>query len=62
MGEMRSFEDLIVWQKAHQLFLDVVGDVDRFPNGRVSAVIANQLLRSAGSISANVSGGFWRCF
>ena len=60
MGEIRSFEDLIVWQKAHQLFLDVVSDVERFPNGRASAVIANQLLRSAGSISANIAEGFGR--
>ena len=60
MGEIRSFEDLIVWQKAHRLFLDVVRDVEQFPDGRVSNVIANQLLRSASSISANIAEGFGR--
>ena len=60
MGEIRTFDDLIVWQKAHQLFLDVVGDADRFPNGRASVVVANQLLRSASSISANIAEGFGR--
>jgi four helix bundle protein len=38
----------------------VVRDVEEFPDGRVSSVIANQLLRSAGSISANVAEGFGR--
>jgi four helix bundle protein len=46
---IRSFEDLIVWQKAHQLFLEVVRDIDLFPDGRTSNVIANQVLTSASS-------------
>lgn len=60
MGEIRSFEDLIVWQKSHQLFLDVAGDVETFPNSRVATVIVNQVLRSSGSISANIAEGFGR--
>ena len=60
MGEIRSFEDLIVWQKAHAFFLDVVRDVERFTNGLPAGVIANQVLRSAGSISANIAEGFGR--
>jgi len=60
VGEIRSFEDLIVWQKAHAFFLDVVRDVERFTNGLPAGVIANQVLRSAGSISANIAEGFGR--
>jgi four helix bundle protein len=60
VGEIRSFEDLIVWQKAHQFFLDVVQDVDTFSPNTASRVIANQLLRSASSISANIAEGFGR--
>jgi four helix bundle protein len=60
MGEIKSFEDLIVWQKAHRLFLEVARDIEVFPNGRTANVIANQLLRSAGSISANIAEGFGR--
>jgi four helix bundle protein len=60
VGEIRSFEDLIVWQKAHQFFLDVVRDVDTFSPNTASRVIANQLLRSASSISANIAEGFGR--
>ena len=60
MGEIRSFEDLIVWQKAHRFFLDVVQDVDAFSPGTAGRVIANQVLRSASSISANIAEGFGR--
>ncbi len=60
MGEIKSFEDLIVWQKAHQLFLEAVQDVEGFANGRASNVIAHKLLRSASSISANIAEGFGR--
>jgi four helix bundle protein len=60
VGEIRSFEDLIVWQKGYGFFLDVVRDVERFTNGLPARVIANQVLRSAGSISANIAEGFGR--
>jgi hypothetical protein len=33
VGEIRSFEDLIVWQKAHGFFLDVVQDIGAFTSG-----------------------------
>ena len=60
MGEIRSFEDLIVWQRAHQFFLDVVKDVDAFSPGMAARIIGNQVLRSASSISANIAEGFGR--
>ena len=60
MSEIRIFEDLIVWQKAHKFFLDVVQDVSTFSPGMAGRVIANQVLRSAGSISANIAEGFGR--
>ena len=60
MGEIRSFEDLIVWQKAHQFFLDVVRDVDTFSPNATARVIVNQVLRSASSISVNIAEGFGR--
>ena len=60
MGEIRSFEDLIVWQRAHKFFLEVVQDIDSFNSGMTGRVIANQVLRSASSISANIAEGFGR--
>ena len=58
--KIRDFTELIVWQKAHQLFLDVVKDIENFPKTEVSKTVANQLIRAAGSISANIAEGFGR--
>ncbi len=52
-----KFTDLIVWQKSHRLFLDIVKDVERFPKGKAADIIANQILRSSSSISANIAEG-----
>jgi len=60
VGEIRSFEDLIVWQKAHRFFIDVVQDVEGFSSRTAGREIANQVLRSASSISANIAEGFGR--
>ena len=56
--EIRHFKDLIVWQRSHQLFLDVVNDIEKFPKNAVSRVIIDQIVRSAGSISSNIAEGF----
>lgn len=57
---MKDFRDLIVWRKAMDLFEQVVGDVETFPNKRAARVIEDQVLRSAGSISANIAEGYGR--
>ena len=57
---VKTFKDLIVWQKSHKLFLDIAEDVDLFPNKRAAWIIADQILRSTGSISSNISEGFGR--
>ncbi len=56
---IRSFEDLFVWQKSHQLMLDIYRFSSLLPieekyNRR------SQLVRSASSISANIAEGFGR--
>ncbi|MEA1949651.1 MAG: four helix bundle protein [Thermodesulfobacteriota bacterium] len=58
--KVKTFKDLIVWQKSHQLFLDIVEDIESLPNKRVAWIIADQILRSSSSISANISEGFGR--
>jgi len=55
---VKSFIELDVWQKAHHLFLDTSGDITKFPQTRAAKVITDQVLRSIGSISANISEGF----
>jgi len=55
-----DFRDLIVWQKAHQLFLDIARDIDTFPVTQTSKIVIDQLVRSCSSISANIAEGFGR--
>ena len=57
---IKHYTDLIVWQKSHKLFLDIVKDVDMFPNKRAANTIDDQIIRSSGSISANIAEGFNR--
>ena len=57
---IKHYTDLIVWQRSHKLFLDIVKDVDIFPNKRAANTIADQIIRRSGSISANISEGFNR--
>ncbi|HKZ45905.1 MAG TPA: four helix bundle protein [Thermodesulfobacteriota bacterium] len=60
MASIKNFRDLIVWQKAVELFTLAVKDVERFPQKKASRIIEDQLLRAVGSISANIAEGFGR--
>ena len=53
----RTFQDLVVWQKAHQFVLDVYKLTRQFPADERFGLIA-QLRRSAVSIPANIAEGF----
>jgi len=55
---IKSFEDLIVWQKADLMWQMICDDVQKFPNNRIGWVLSDQLLRSIGSISANIAEGY----
>ena len=57
---IKHYTDLQVWQRSHKLFLDIVKDVEIFPNKRAANTIADQIIRSSGSISANIAEGFNR--
>ncbi len=58
MGKIKHFTDLEVWRRAHRLFLDLLDDIKRFPKNDVTRIIIGQMVRSVGSISANISEGF----
>jgi len=58
MEKVKKFEDLKIWQKAHQMFNMFCDDVENFPNKKSAWVIADQGLRSIGSISANITEGY----
>ena len=56
---LRSFRELEVWQKAHQLVLQVYRVTDGFPD-RERFGVSSQIRRSAASIPANLAEGFGR--
>ena len=56
-GVIRTFRDLIVWKKAHEMDLRVIELVTGFPRQPAFGVIGDQLLRSSTSISANIAEG-----
>jgi four helix bundle protein len=53
----KSFEDLIVWQKAHQFVLAVYHYSDYFPQKEIYG-LTSQFRRAAVSIPANIAEGF----
>ena len=53
----RSFQDLIVWQKAHQFVLSAYRFTKEFPKEEMYG-LTSQFRRSAVSIPANITEGF----
>lgn len=55
---IKHFTQLKVWQKAHYLFLDALKDVEVYPKLEGARIVTSQVLRSIGSIGANIAEGF----
>ena len=53
---MQNYKDLKVWQKAHQLTLNVYKESKYFPKEELYS-LTNQLRRASSSISANIAEG-----
>jgi len=53
----KTFQDLIVWQKAHRFVLDVYKTTKSFPREEIYG-LTSQLRRAAVSIPANIAEGF----
>lgn len=56
--QIKSYKDLIVWQKAHELARRILAICRNFPKTDESRIIKKQLIRSATSIPANIAEGF----
>jgi len=56
---MRNFKELVVWQKAHQMTLEVYSATRVFPKDELYG-LTSQLRRSVGSIGANIAEGSGR--
>lgn len=57
--KIQSFTDLIVWQKAHQLVLEVYRLSKLFPKEELFALVS-QIRRAVVSITSNIAEGFGR--
>ena len=53
----KHFQELIVWQKAHELVLEIYRLTRKFPKEETYGLIS-QLRRSAVSVPANIAEGF----
>ncbi|MDJ0730899.1 MAG: four helix bundle protein [Crocosphaera sp.] len=53
----KSFRDLLVWQKAHRLVLEVYRFTTHFPKTEIYG-LTSQLRRASVSIPANIAEGF----
>jgi four helix bundle protein len=58
-GKIRNFQDLEVWQRAHQLVLDVYRATRDFPADE-GCGLAAQTRKVAVSVPANIAAGFGR--
>ena len=56
---MRNFKELKVWQKAHQLVMEVYGITSEFPSDERFG-LTTQRRRSAASVPANIAEGCGR--
>ena len=59
MEPSKSFEDLIVWQKAHQLTLHIYQLTRDFPKHELYG-LTSQIRRAATSIPSNIAEGYSR--
>lgn len=57
--KLERFEDLLVWQKAHELTLSVYRMTARFPRDEQFGLVS-QMRRAAVSVPANIAEGFKR--
>jgi four helix bundle protein len=57
MKKATSFEDLVVWQKAHQFVLETYRLTQAFPKAEIYG-LTSQFRRASVSIAANIAEGF----
>ncbi|MCB0729694.1 MAG: four helix bundle protein [Ignavibacteriae bacterium] len=57
MEKSKKFEDLIVWQKSHQLVLSIYKMTKKFPKDELFGLTC-QMRRASVSIPANIAEGY----
>ena len=56
---IKTYRDLLVWQKSMELVTRIYESVKNFPNEELYA-LTNQIKRSAVSVPSNIAEGFGR--
>lgn len=57
--QIKSFTDLDVWRKAHQLVLDIYHETKHFPKEELYGLVS-QIRRAVLSVTSNIAEGFCR--
>lgn len=57
MGKAKSFKELVVWQKAHELVIKIYKITNIFPSDEKFG-LTSQMRRAAVSVPANIAEGF----
>lgn len=55
-----QYKDLIFWQKAYRVTKLVIALCRKLPRDTISSILINQVIRSSGSVGANIAEGFGR--
>ncbi len=58
MPKINTYKDLLIWQKAHAMAKEVLDLCENLNHGQTARMIAEQLVRSATSIPANIAEGY----
>ncbi len=58
-NKIQDFTDLLAWQEAHKLVLDIYVATKKFPKEEVFGLIS-QMRRAAVSVTSNIAEGFGR--
>lgn len=59
MSEIKTYRDLIIWQKSMSLVTEIYNATNSFPSSELYA-LTNQLRRCAVSIPSNIAEGYGR--